>query len=228
MCFKAIPESCDLPTMTHYPIFLDLTGLRCVVFGGGAVAERKVEALVRAGARVAVVSPTATARLKKLGSGQTVEWRRRAGTVRDLAPDAEGRAPQLVFLCTNSPQTQRRLARECRRRGILVNVADAPEECDFLVPSVINRGPLQIAISTGGESPSLAQAIRKLLEQTIDPAYEILARLAGELRAADKTAGVPIAERRRRFERLMNRGILETIRKDGEEAGREKAKDILG
>lgn len=149
-----------------YPMMVDLTGKRCLVVGGGTVAERKVTLLLECGADVEVVSPATTARLGALAASGAMRVRRRPVRPSDLS-DAF-----LVVVATNDPQVNREVAERVRTTGGLVNVADDPEACSFLVPSVLRRGDLTIAISTGGGSPALAKKLRQRLEQTIGPEYE--------------------------------------------------------
>jgi precorrin-2 dehydrogenase/sirohydrochlorin ferrochelatase len=149
-----------------YPMMVDLTGKRCLVVGGGTVAERKVTLLLECGADVEVVSPATTARLGALAASGAMRVRRRPVRPSDLS-DAF-----LVVVATDDPQVNREVAERVRTTGGLVNVADDPEACSFLVPSVLRRGDLTIAISTGGGSPALAKKLRQRLEQTIGPEYE--------------------------------------------------------
>ena len=130
-------------TVPHYPIFLDLTGKPVLVVGAGRVALRKVKGLLEGGARVTVVAPRAAPEFGRL----VVKWRRRSFRKTDL----DGKV--LAFTATDDRKVNRLVAQEARRRSIPVNVADAPDECDFLVPSRVRSGNLQIAISTGSGGP---------------------------------------------------------------------------
>lgn len=173
--------------MGFYPIVLELTGRPCLVVGGGAVAERKVDALLETGARVTVVSPAATPGLER---------RAREGRIRLVARAWEGRdlaGHPLVFVATDDVAVNAEVAGEARRRGVWLNAADDPAHCDFILPSVLRRGALTVAVSTGGASPALARAIREELEAYFTEDYSVLARLAGdarrELRRRGDTAG---------------------------------------
>jgi precorrin-2 dehydrogenase / sirohydrochlorin ferrochelatase len=137
-----------------YPIFLDLDGRRCVVVGGGEVASRKARKLLQVRAEVVVVSPKVRPELESVAT----EVRRRPYRKGDL----EGAF--LVFAATDSREVNAAVTREARGRGIPVNVADEPSEGDFALPSVLRRGQLQVAVSTGGASPTLARRIRYELE----------------------------------------------------------------
>lgn len=140
--------------MVFYPIFLDLREKPVVVFGGGKVAVRKARGLLEAGASVTLISP-------ELSEELPVQWKKRRYRRGDL------RNTVLAFAATNDRAVNARIAAEAKALGIYVNIADAPEECDFIVPSRVRRNSLQIAISTGGESPRLAKALRKQLESLL-------------------------------------------------------------
>jgi precorrin-2 dehydrogenase/sirohydrochlorin ferrochelatase len=150
---------------TLYPMMVNLTARRCLVVGGGRVAERKVTRLLECGAQVEVVSPTATPHLAASAASRRIRWRRRSVRNADLS------GAFLVFAATDDPEVNRDIARRMGSMGGLVNVVDDPEACSFLVPSVLRRGELTIALSTGGGSPALAKKLRQHLEQTIGPEY---------------------------------------------------------
>ncbi len=153
--------------MHYYPIFLNMRGRRAIVVGGGKVAERKVRKLVEAGARVRVISPELTARLARLAAQKVIKVTRRryrkddiaAVGVRRLADDA----PSLVFAATNDPAAQRVIRRDAARAGTLVNIADDPAACGFIVPATVRRGKMHVAISSGGTDPALAKWLRQQL-----------------------------------------------------------------
>jgi precorrin-2 dehydrogenase/sirohydrochlorin ferrochelatase len=154
--------------MGFIPIFLQAEGQRCLMVGGGEVAQRKVETLVAAGAAVTVISPRFTEALARLAeSGQIRLWRR-AYRNGDMA------GFRLVYAATDDRGSQRRLFEEARRLNILINVADSPEFCSFIVPSVIRRGRLQVAISTEGASPATARLLRERMERWLGDELEVL------------------------------------------------------
>lgn len=160
----------------YYPLFLKVHNKKCVVVGGGEVAERKVESLVEGGARVTVISPTLTPGLRRRAEEGSVKVVPRPYQRGDLAEAL------LVIAATDDAQVNRGVAAEARKRGILVNVVDAPRLSSFIVPSVVRRGNLQVAISTGGRSPALAKRLREELERSFPPEYASLVRLAGQVR----------------------------------------------
>ena len=161
----------------YYPIFLDLADRPCLVVGGGSVAERKVESLLAVGARVTVVSPTVTACLAAWARAGRIAHRGRAYRVNDLA------GVQIVFVATDDGAVTQAVAAAARARGVWVNAADAPARCDFILPSVIRRGRLAVAVSTGGASPAAARAIREELEGYLTERHATLVDLAAEARA---------------------------------------------
>ena len=141
--------------MKYYPAFLDLKDKKAVILGGGKVAERKVRLLIQAGASVTLVSPDITAHLRKLvdrGLLQHIERTYRKADLKDAF---------IVIAGTSSSEINRKIAQEARH---LVNVVDMPSEGNYIVPSILKRGPLTIAISTEGSSPAVSRAIRKELE----------------------------------------------------------------
>lgn len=156
-----------------YPLFMDVSGRRCVVVGGGGVATRKARALLESGAIVTVVSPEVTPGIE--GMDVTVE--RRPYAPGDLAGSF------LAFAATDSREVNAAVAREARESGIPVNVADRPAEGDFAVPSTLRRGGLQVAISTGGASPTLARGIRDALEERFVPEWAGIVERYGTARA---------------------------------------------
>lgn len=160
----------------YYPIFIDLTEKRCLVIGGGRIAERKVKMLVEYGAKVSVISPELSLVLEQMARDGEIEIKKRKFT----PGDTEGFT--LVIAATNAKQVNAQIVEETKTNNILCNIVDRPDLCSFIAPSVIRRGPLQIAISTGGNSPALSKAIRQKIETEIGEEYGKLAELLGNLR----------------------------------------------
>jgi siroheme synthase-like protein len=175
-----------------YPIFLDLAGRRCVVVGGGEVATRKASRLSQAGAEVVVVSPRVGPELEGMGVGI---WHRpyEYGDLEDA---------DLAFAATDSREVNAAVAREANERGVLINVADRPSEGDFAVPSTLRRGGLQVAVSTGGASPTLARRIKDHLEENFGPEW---ADLVEEFGASRRTGTVPGEDLEGRMSRCLSR-----------------------
>src|SRR6266705_1053278 len=149
----------------YFPAFLDVRGRRCLVVGGGVIGERKARALLDCGARVTVVSPSVTPGLAALVANGRVTQRARPF----LRSDPRGCA--LAVAATGDPRVDRTVSAAARRWRALMNVVDRPQHCDFIVPSVLRRGELQIAISTNNRNPTLTQKIHQQLEQLFDPKY---------------------------------------------------------
>jgi precorrin-2 dehydrogenase/sirohydrochlorin ferrochelatase len=152
--------------MTLFPAFLKIEGRRCLVVGAGPVAEGKIEGLLRAGADIRVVAPEATDRIRDWVRAGKLRWERRKFRPTDFA------GAFVVVAATSSPALHAQIYKKARRRSVLCNVVDDPEHCDFYYGSVVRRGSLQIAISTGGHSPALAQRLRKQIEQEFGAEYE--------------------------------------------------------
>lgn len=176
--------------MDLFPIFLKIAARPCVVVGGGVIAESKIESLRAAQAKVTVVSPLVTERIAGLADAGEIELLRREYAAGDLAGQF------LVVAATDNPAINRAVFQEARERDILCNAVDDPPFCDFYFPSVVRRGDLQIAISTAGASPALAQRIRKEINEQLPlDAGEWLTEL-GNLRR-EVVAAEPLNEQRR-------------------------------
>lgn len=162
--------------MPYYPVFLKMTDRPCLVVGGGTVAERKVDALLRCAARVTVLSPGVTDRLRAWVEEGKIRHMQRPYRPGDLL------GYQLAFVATDDVAVNAAVAEEGRARGVWVNAADDPVHCDFILPSVLTRGHLTVAVATGGSSPALSRAIREELEDYFTADYAALADLVSEVR----------------------------------------------
>ncbi len=162
--------------MSYFPIFLEMQRRRCLVIGGGAVAERKVASLLEAGAEVAVISPEASDNILRWSKAQSVEYISRHYQPGDLAEF------EVAFVATDDRAVSAQVFKEGRSLGVWVNAADDPARCDFILPSVLRRGDLTVAVSSGGRSPALARTIREELELYFTDEYALLASLAAEVR----------------------------------------------
>lgn len=200
--------------MEYYPIILDLTNKKCLIVGGGEVALRKAESLLDAGASVCVISPDIDSRIESLGKVEIVRRSYQTG-------DIDGCA--LVFAATDDRPLNMSISSEAAGKGILSNVVDDPELCSFIVPSIMRRGDLMIAISTGGKSPSLSKRIRKELEQAYAQEYAELLDILGQMRPLVKEKYVSQAEREAVFSRLLEYGILELLQDGKIDEARERA-----
>jgi precorrin-2 dehydrogenase / sirohydrochlorin ferrochelatase len=149
--------------MEMFPIFLKLVGRPCLVVGAGTIAAPKIDSLLRAGAALTVVSPQAKPEIEALAQAGALNWRPRAFMESDL----EGMF--LVVTATDAPSVNHAVAEAARVRQVLCNSVDDPPDCDFFYPSVVRRGDLQIAISTAGKSPALAQRLREEVDAMLPP-----------------------------------------------------------
>ena len=149
-----------------FPMFLKLSNRPCLVVGAGAIAESKIASLLDASGHVRVVAPEATPQVRTWAQSKALDWHQRPFEPADL----DGMF--LVIAATSSSDLHERIFKEATRRTVLCNIVDVPALCDFYYPSVVQRGALQIAISTAGQSPALAQRLRKQLEAQFGPEYE--------------------------------------------------------
>jgi len=193
----------------------------CLVVGGGAVGLRKVKTLLAHHAKMTVVALEASAALKCLARKGRITLRERPYRTSDL------RGMRLVFVATNDEKLNRQIAREARQRGLLVNVVDDPASCDFIVPSIVRRGRLLLAISTEGACPAYSKRLRRALEKQFDRAYgeyvELLARLRRRILslASDPRQGV------RLLERLLDEDLLTLVRQGNRRAAESHARTLL-
>ena len=207
--------------MRYYPINIDISGKRCVVVGGGEVAARKVEVLVRAGAKVRVVSPELVPKLKELAEKDEIEHAQRPYRKGDL------KGAFLAFIATDDETTNRKAASDAPP-NTLVNVADRPGECNFTLPALVERGEVVIAISTGGQSPALARHIRETLEGVVGKEYGEMARILGAAREKRfKESGYSKASQEA-FTKLVNSELINYLRAGDMDGVDRIFKSILG
>lgn len=190
-----------------YPVTLDIRGRLCVVVGGGAVAERKVDGLLAAAATVRVISPELTETLRRLAESGRISWERKEFAAADVD------AACLVFAATDSPAVQAAVLAAARQRGCLVNRADAPADSDFHVPAVLRRGELLVSVSTSGASPVLAALLKGWLEREIGEEYAVLARFLAGLRTQLQARPLPSAEKKILFRKILDSDIVQWTRK---------------
>ena len=184
--------------MNLFPIFLKLGGRPCLVVGGGAIAEGKIAGLLEAGAAITVVAPEVRDEVREWSRSTRITWIPRRFRPTDLE------RAFLVVAATSRLEVNDLVFREARRRGILCNVVDDPERCDFYYPAVLRRGRLQIAISTGGLSPALAQRLRRELELEFSLDYGNWLEELGETRRRLISSQADASQRRRRLHRLAS------------------------
>ena len=202
--------------MRYYPIFLDLRGRRCTVVGGGRVAERKVQALLRAGASVHVISPAVTPRLALLAARKKIDLSPRAYRPADLEGPAPTRVKRprgvlLVFAATNNPETQRAVRKHADEIGALLNAADDAPESDFIVPASFAQGDLLVAISTSGSSPALARRLRRQLQLTLGHEYRDYLQFLREARRQVMETVPDEAKRTKIFRKLSGAPMMDWL-----------------
>ncbi|HPQ97735.1 MAG TPA: siroheme synthase CysG, partial [Thiolinea sp.] len=202
--------------MQHYPVFLDLKGKCCLVAGGGGVARRKTETLLQAGAHVRVVSPALNAGLQALQGSHPDQLTliQRPFQAEDLERCA------LVFAATNARMVNQQIARLAQARNIPVNVADSRSESSFILPSIVDRSPVTIAVSTGGASPVLARQLRARLETLVPASCGQLAAITEEYREQVRNRLPGPGARHQFWEQLLRGPFAELVYAGNVEAAR--------
>ncbi len=185
---------------------MNVFGKRCVVVGGGRVAERKVERLLGCGADVEVISQKMTELLMRYSRDGKIVHRKGRYESAMLS------GAFIVIAATNDASINRMVSEDARRLGILANIVDDPKRCDFIVPSLVKRGDLAIAVSTGGKSPALAKKIREELEERYGGEYAVLLEILGRLRERMVADGRDPEENGKVFDAVVNSEILTYIR----------------
>ena len=192
--------------MHYFSICLDLSGKICIVIGGGKVAERKVQGLLACGAGVTVISPELTEALRELAAAERINLIQRPYEDGDLL------GAFLVIAATDEPQVQRKVHEEAARANLLLNVADVPELCNFILPATLRRGDLAVAVSTGGKSPALARRIRERLDEIFPSEYEEYVTLLGLLRPFILQRHLSHQENKKIFQSLLHDTMIDWIR----------------
>jgi len=190
----------------YYPVSLDLRDRPCVVIGGGNVAFRKVLRLIACGAQVTVVGRHLSGDMSALVAD---------GRIRYIDADYHRSQIEGAFLvigATDRDEVNGLISRDARDLHVLVNIVDDPKRCDFILPSILNRGSLSVAVSTGGESPALAKKIRRELEGQFGPEYAALLLIMGKLRESVLADNRPSDENKALFEAVIRSDILDAVR----------------
>ncbi len=190
----------------YYPIFIDIENRNVLIVGGGAVCARKAETMMKYGARVTIVSPEVTEEIEAWEKSGRLAVRRKEYEASDL-DDASMVIASTDDLCVNA-----RVARDCRKRRIPVNVVDVTHLCEFIVPAVIEQGSIQVAVSTGGKSPALARTLKEDLQKFVGPEYAEINDLLGTLRDSAKSVLPTDRDRKQFFDGILARGVLEMLR----------------
>lgn len=206
--------------MKYLPINLALKGKRAVVVGGGEIAQRKLELLLEVDATVRLISPRVEPSFRPLLERESVEWMEREYQEGDL----EGAL--IAVAATEDTKVHERIRAEADRSGVLLNVVDRPDLCDFTFPARFRRGHFLVAISTDGASPALSKKIREELEGLFGPEYGELVGLLKKIRDQ-----IPPPERRRyeeRFQKFIRSPVLEALRRGDRERVEQLVKDFFG
>jgi len=192
----------------YYPINLNLEGRKCLVVGGGDVAERKVRTLLSFGAVVTVVSPEIKKSLAAYVRSGKVRHIERGYQKNDL------KGAFVVIAATNDPSVNALVARHAASQNTLVNVVDVPKLCNFIVPSVVRRGSLTIGISTGGQSPMFAQMWRKKCEKCLTPAHTAFLRMLGSIRKEVRDRYVTMPRCKAVYRKILKSPVLSLLQKN--------------
>ena len=192
--WKSLPAD----NFQYFPVCLKIAGRQCLVIGGGRVGERKVQGLLAHGAKVKVISPELSEVLSVLLRDGAIAWQDRFNQEGDLA------GAFLVIAATDDPAVQERVHAEAEARNLLLNVADVPKWCNFILPATARRGDLAISVSTAGKSPALASILRQGLEVKFGQEYGVLVDILGSLRDTVLAGGRPHAENKLIFARLAD------------------------
>jgi precorrin-2 dehydrogenase/sirohydrochlorin ferrochelatase len=192
-------------------MFLKLEGRRCLVVGAGKVGEPKIEGLLDTGAPIRVVALDASSAVREWAQAGKIELELRAFSPDDLD------GAFLAIVATSSRGVNERVYQEAERRGVLCNLVDVPDVCDFFYPAIVRRGDLQIAVSTAGQSPSLAQKIRQQLERQFGPGYAAWVAELGETRKLILASDLDKERKLELLHSLASREAVEAVLADTRE-----------
>lgn len=208
--------------MKYYPVNLNIHGRHCLVVGGGGVASRKVKSLLDCGATVTVVSPVFTDELDNLAEHPNVFLLKRPYQSMDL------KGKFLVIGATDDMALNRRISTDAESRQMLCNIADVPEACNFILPSVIRQGDFVLTISTSGKSPAFAKYLRQQLENTYGVEYARFLQLMGAIRKRLLAEAHAPEAHKQLFQRLIENNLVELIRRDEIEKINRLLFEVLG
>lgn len=195
----------------YYPVYLNLQGRRCVIIGGGGVAEGKIARLLESGAEIRVISPDASPGIQRMAADGAIQWEPRPYRPGDLA------GAFIAIAATNNREVNRRVFDEAEARGIMLNAVDDPPNCSFIAPSIVQRGPVTVAISTGGASPALARKLRESLQESGDLAWADLANVMAAARARLRQKGMLTAIDPERWQACITPQLL-AMAQNGQES----------
>jgi siroheme synthase-like protein len=209
------------PVSSHpYPVNLDLSGRSVLVVGAGAVAARKVQGLIAAGARVTVVAPEAVSELAEASANGAIRWQQRTYRRGEVA------SYRLAVAATGDPDVNGQVHWDAEAAGVWLNAADDPDRCSFTLPAVVRRGDLQVAVSTNGRSPAVAAWLRRSLEESIGPEHATLLALAAEVREdlRDERGTTETPD----WQFALDEDLLDLIRSDDVDGARLRLRRALG
>jgi len=208
--------------MRYYPVSLDILNRKCLVVGGGSVGTRKVLTLLDCGAIVTVVSPDINEKLLELAGNGSITWKKRSYLTSDLDTIF------LVIGASDDEELNRQISADAEKLNMLCNIADRPKVCNFILPSIVNRGDLVISISTSGKSPAFAKKLRKELEKQFGVEYIEFLRLMGAIREKLLSEKHEPEAHKHIFERLISSDLVEMIKNNRKEDIDSLLFDILG
>ena len=208
--------------MRYYPVNLDIQNRKCLVVGGGSVGTRKVMTLLECGAVVTVVSSDVAEELLELAEKKMIELKRRPYESSDI----DGMF--LVIGATDNEELNWQINKDAEHQNKLCNIADRPEACNFILPSIVNRGNLVIAISTSGKSPAFAKKMRQDLEKEFGEEYDEFLQLMGAIRKKALSEKHEPEAHKHLFEQLINRGLVDMVRNNDEERINSLLLEIFG
>ena len=208
--------------MKYYPICFNISNRKCIVIGGGNVAERKIARLIECDANVVVVAEILTPKLEAMKSEGKI------GHISDDYQEKYIRDAFLVIGATDRDDINERIYTDAKKSGALVNIVDDLDRCDFILPALFQQGDLQIAISTGGGSPALAKKLRIELTENYGPEYKTLLDIMGAVREKVIARGYPSEENKKVFESLLNSDILRYIREKNINKVKKLVSDLVG
>ena len=208
--------------MKYYPVHLNIQNRNCLVVGGGGVGTRKVTTLLECGGNVTVVSPVVSPQITDLVSSRLIKLRKRSCHTDDLA------GMFLVIGATNDERLNRQISKDADRLNTLCNIADRPEVCNFILPSIVHRDDLVITISTSGQSPALAKKLRKTLEYQFGKEYGVFLKLMGAIRKKLLNQSHEPEAHKHLFEKLIAADLIAMIREKNTESINSQLFEILG
>ena len=208
--------------MRYYPVNLDIQNRKCLVVGGGSVSTRKVMTLLECGAIITVVSPDVSEELLELAEKKMIELKKRHYEASDI------NGIFLVIGATDNEELNWQINKDAERQYKLCNIADRPEACNFILPSIVNRGNLVIAISTSGKSPAFAKKMRQDLEKEFGEEYDEFLQLMGAIRKKALSEKHEPEAHKHLFEQLINRGLVDMVRNHDEERINSLLLEIFG